>query len=60
MSASGCSEHHLQCCDDEYGGAAYSYDVEATGNPAPTYSLTSPPVGMIIDTNSGLISWTPP
>ncbi|MBV7327419.1 putative Ig domain-containing protein [Chloroflexi bacterium TSY] len=37
----------------------YSYDMEATGNPAPTYSLISPPAGMIIDTNSGLISWTP-
>jgi hypothetical protein len=41
-------------------GQPYSYDVEATGNPLPTYSLVNtPPSGMTIDENTGLISWTP-
>lgn len=40
-------------------GLPYLYDVEATGNPAPTYALTTKPAGMTIDKNSGLISWTP-
>ena len=40
-------------------GAAYSYDVEATGKPAPTYSLTVKPSGMTIDPATGLITWTP-
>jgi hypothetical protein len=40
-------------------GELYSYDVEATGYPAPVYSLTSYPSGMTIDPNSGLIEWTP-
>lgn len=39
----------------------YSYDVEATGTPAPTFSLlTGAPAGMTIDENTGLIQWTPP
>jgi hypothetical protein len=37
----------------------YSYVVKATGTPAPTFSLTSSPVGMTINTNTGLIEWTP-
>jgi len=40
-------------------GVAYSYDVNASGNPAPTYSLTTMPGGMTINTTSGVISWTP-
>jgi C1A family cysteine protease len=40
-------------------GELYSYDVEATGYPAPVYSLTTYPSGMTIDPNSGLIEWTP-
>ena len=40
-------------------GGAYSYDVEAAGSPAPTYSLTVNPSGMTIDGNTGLISWMP-
>ena len=39
--------------------APYSYDVDASGNPAPTYSLTDSPTGMIIDSSTGLIEWTP-
>ncbi len=38
---------------------AYTYDVDATGNPAPTYSLVTAPAGMTIDRGTGLISWQP-
>ncbi len=38
---------------------AYSYDVDASGNPAPSYTLVSPPAGMTIDATSGLVEWTP-
>lgn len=37
----------------------YSYTVTATGVPDPTYTLTLNPLGMTIDTSSGLIEWTP-
>ncbi|MHC4125515.1 MAG: lectin like domain-containing protein [Planctomycetota bacterium] len=37
----------------------YSYDVDATGYPTPTFSLTTYPSGMTIDPNNGLIEWTP-
>ena len=30
------------------GGSAYAYDVDASGSPAPTYSLTLNPAGMTI------------
>ena len=36
----------------------YSYQVTATGLPAPTFSIASGPSGMSIDAN-GLVSWTP-
>ena len=39
-------------------GSPYSYDVEATGNPAPSYSLDSSPQGMSIEAMTGVISWT--
>jgi hypothetical protein len=42
-------------------GELYSYDVEATdpdGDPI-IYSLISNPIGMYINTSSGVISWTP-
>ncbi|MFA5783728.1 MAG: Ig domain-containing protein, partial [Phycisphaerae bacterium] len=38
---------------------AYSYDVDATGTPAPTFSLSVSPSGMTIDSETGVISWTP-
>ncbi|MFH1845527.1 MAG: LamG-like jellyroll fold domain-containing protein, partial [bacterium] len=41
-------------------GMAYTYDVDATGHPAPIYALTTSPAGMTIDMFSGLIEWTPP
>ena len=41
-------------------GQLYTYDVDATGKPAPVYSLDgTEPNGMAIDPNSGLISWMP-
>jgi lysophospholipase L1-like esterase len=40
-------------------GELYSYDVDATGFPVPTYDLTLQPAGMVIDSTSGLIEWTP-
>jgi len=38
---------------------AYSYDVNASGSPAPAFSLVTSPAGMMIDAVSGLISWQP-
>jgi subtilisin family serine protease len=40
-------------------GKLYSYDVNATGTPAPTYTLTQCPSDMTIDVNTGLIEWAP-
>ncbi len=40
-------------------GELYTYDVEATGNPAPEYLLWVNPAGMTIDETTGLIEWTP-
>lgn len=40
-------------------GAAYSYDVNASGTPAPTFSLTTNPAGMTINATTGVIGWTP-
>ena len=37
----------------------YAYDVDAAGTPSPTFSLFEPPTGMAINSNSGLINWTP-
>ena len=42
-------------------GQPYSYDVQADEEPGGgmTYQLTASPAGMIIDTQTGVISWTP-
>jgi glucose/arabinose dehydrogenase len=40
-------------------GTEYSYDVEAIGLPAPSFSLDQAPSGMSIDAGSGLVVWTP-
>lgn len=40
-------------------GWPYAYDIDATGNPAPTYSLVTAPSGMSINPTTGLIEWTP-
>jgi hypothetical protein len=37
----------------------YSYQVTSTANPQATYSLTTAPSGMTINSATGLISWTP-
>ena len=37
----------------------YTYDVNATGDPVPTYTLTISQTGMTLDSLTGLISWTP-
>jgi CSLREA domain-containing protein len=39
--------------------APYAYKAEATGWLTPTYSLVSGPSGMQIDSQSGLLIWTP-
>lgn len=40
-------------------GQPFTYDVDASGDPAPTFSLDNPPTGMTIDANAGVITWTP-
>ena len=40
-------------------GVPYTYDVDATGIPVPTFTLITFPTGMTIDPNTGLIQWTP-
>jgi len=40
-------------------GQQYRYDVDASGNSSPVYSLLEKPTGMAIDQTSGLITWTP-
>jgi hypothetical protein len=42
-----------------YVGHLYTYDVEATGIPAPVFHLYTSPTGMTIDTITGVIQWTP-
>ena len=37
----------------------YTYDVDAIGTPAPTFSLLVKPTGMMINEITGIISWTP-
>jgi glucose/arabinose dehydrogenase len=39
--------------------ARYIYDVDATGNPAPTFSLPVFPSGMTVGGNTGIIEWVP-
>lgn len=40
-------------------GEAYTYQVTASGSPAPTYTLTAAPSGMAINATSGLITFNP-
>jgi hypothetical protein len=40
-------------------GSTYAYDVQATGNPAPEFTLLVSPADMDIDSATGLITWTP-
>jgi hypothetical protein len=41
-------------------GFAYTYQVTATGNPDPFFSIVAGPSGMTVDKQSGLVTWTPP
>jgi PKD repeat protein len=41
-------------------GTAYVYDVTALAFPAPSYAVDSGPVGMVIDSGSGRVSWPSP
>lgn len=40
-------------------GVPYTYQVLATGYPAPAFALVAPPAGMAIDPVTGLVTWTP-
>ncbi len=40
-------------------GDVYSYDMNASGNPAPHYGKVSGPMGMNIESITGLLNWTP-
>jgi hypothetical protein len=40
-------------------GQVYTYDVDASGNSTPIYSLVTKPTGMVIDQITGVITWTP-
>jgi len=44
---------------DAEAGELFTYDVDATGDPVPTFILTEAPSGMIIDSLTGVIEWTP-
>ncbi len=37
----------------------YTYDVDASGSPASTFSLVTAPAGMTVDSVTGLITWQP-
>jgi len=40
-------------------GFTYDYDVDANGNPLPAYSLSGEPDNLTVDSQSGLMDWTP-
>ena len=40
-------------------GSAYGYQIIASGNPRPGYSLVSGPAGMSVNASNGVVSWTP-
>jgi PKD repeat protein len=40
-------------------GTTYTYTVQASGTPPPTFQLTASPPGMTINSNTGAITWTP-
>ncbi len=40
-------------------GTPFTYDVNATGAPTPTYALTVAPTGMTINSTTGVITWIP-
>ncbi|MBW7883249.1 MAG: fibronectin type III domain-containing protein [Caldilineaceae bacterium] len=40
-------------------GQLFKYQVAATGNPAPEFSLVEGPQGMTVNARTGLVTWTP-
>lgn len=40
-------------------GLPYASDVDATGDPTPTFTLDTAPAGLTIDSATGQIAWTP-
>ncbi|MBE0644674.1 MAG: putative Ig domain-containing protein [Bacteroidetes bacterium] len=40
-------------------GQLYTYEAQAYGEPAPTYTLATAPAGMSIDAATGRVTWTP-
>ncbi|MEZ4864700.1 MAG: choice-of-anchor Q domain-containing protein [Caldilineaceae bacterium] len=40
-------------------GMPFTFTIKAVGDPSPTYTLLSGPVGMTIDAQSGEVHWTP-
>jgi len=40
-------------------GEVWSYDVDAAGSPTPTFALVTNPTGMLINTTTGVVTWTP-
>ncbi|MCG7852413.1 MAG: LamG domain-containing protein, partial [Methanosarcinaceae archaeon] len=42
-----------------FNGTYYSYDVKAGGGPKPRYFLSTAPSGAMIDSETGLLDWTP-
>ena len=39
--------------------ASFLYNATATGNPLPTFSLTTKPTGMTVGSSTGVVAWTP-
>jgi putative Ig domain-containing protein/galactose oxidase-like protein/Kelch motif protein len=40
-------------------GASFAYQIIASGNPRPSYSLASGPLTMSVNASNGIVSWTP-
>jgi hypothetical protein len=40
-------------------GSTFVYQLAATGTPTPTYGLSSGPSGMVVNSATGLLTWTP-
>ncbi|GAA4438014.1 hypothetical protein GCM10023188_32870 [Pontibacter saemangeumensis] len=40
-------------------GQTYAYDLKATGNPKPTYTIVSGPEGLSINAATGVLKWVP-
>lgn len=45
--------------EQAFVGDVYNYDLNSSGNPAPQYGLLSGPMGMNVESITGLVNWTP-